>query len=339
MQAAASLGLTSLEIMATTRLSELRARRALASARLDSDSPVVPIESVTNEVWACGDVVIRLNRRLHSRLQREAEVAALLPPEVGYPRVLAVGRGHGNDWVALKRIPGAPLVRAWPFLKDDERRRAVEQFAGTLRALHQTVAPPELSTTIDPPQLLQPGPMACQPLNDALDKLAVLPFIDRGVVDDLRDYIRAARSALDPFEAKTLIHGDLHFQNVLWDGRNVTALLDLEFARTAPPDLDLDVFLRFCAYPSLFVPVGREAEARRDDYGSVPVWLRQDYPELFAHPRLEHRLRIYAIAFDVRNVLAQPPKGTLSTLTLQHPYRRLMSTVRGESYLNHILAG
>ena len=46
-----------------------------------------------------------------------------------------------------------------------------------------------------------------------------------------RAYVRANRSALDPFEATTLIHGDLHFQNVLWDGRNVTALLDLEFAR------------------------------------------------------------------------------------------------------------
>lgn len=325
--------------MAQTRLSELRARRALASARLDTDAPVVPIESVTNEVWACGDVVIRLNRRLHSRLQREAEVAALLPPEVGYPRVLAVGRGHGNDWVALKRIPGAPLVRAWPFLKEPERRHAVDQFAATLRALHATKVPAELASTVDPPQLLQPGSMACQPLLEGLDRLTELPFVDRGVVEELRGYVRANRSALDPFDAHTLIHGDLHFQNVLWDGRNVTALLDLEFARGAPPDLDLDVFLRFCAYPSLFVPVGREDEARREDYSPVASWLQAAYPELFAHPRLTDRLRIYSIAFDVRNVLAQPPTGTLSTLTMRHPYRRLMATVRNESYLTHITRG
>lgn len=325
--------------MAQTRLSELRARRALAAARLDTSAPVVPIESVTNEVWACGDVVIRLNRRLHNRLQREAEIAALLPPEVGYPRIIAVGRGHGNDWVALKRIPGAPLVRAWPFLKPDERRHAVTQFAGTLRALHGTKVTPDLADTADPPQLLQPGPMATQPLVEGLDRLQSLPFVDRGVVEELRGYVRANRSALDPFEATTLVHGDLHFQNVLWDGRNVTALLDLEFARAAPPDLDLDVFLRFCAYPSLFVPVGREDEARREDYSSVSSWLQEDYPELFDHPRLFDRLRIYSLAFDVRNVLAQPPNGPLSGLTMRHPYRRLMQTVRHESHLDHITKG
>lgn len=325
--------------MAQTRLSELRARRALAAARLASVGPVVPIESVTNEVWACGDVVIRLNRRLHNRLQREAEIAALLPPEVGYPRILAVGRGHGNDWVVLRRMPGAPLVRAWPFLQEDERRQAVTQFARTLRALHGTRVTAELADTVDPPQLLQPGPLATQPLVAALDRLETLEFVDRGVVEELRGYIRAHRSALDPFEARTLIHGDLHFQNVLWDGRNVTALLDLEFARAAPADLDLDVFLRFCAYPSLFVPVGREHEATRDDYAFVGAWLQEDYPELFAHPRLSERLRIYSIAFDVKNVLAQPPSGPLSTLTMRHPYRRLMQTVRNESYLNHITRG
>ena len=126
---------------------------------------------------------------------------------------------------------------------------------------------------------------------------------------------------------------------MLWDGRNVTALLDLEFARAAPPDLDLDVFLRFCAYPSLFVPVGREDEARREDYAAVAGWLMEDYTELFSHPRLVDRLRLYAIAFDVRNVLAQPPTGPLTGLTMRHPYRRLMQTVRNESYLNHIITG
>jgi hygromycin-B 7''-O-kinase len=325
--------------MAQTKLSELRARRALSAARLDTSAPVVPIESVTNEVWACGDVVIRLNRRLHNRLQREAEISALLPPEVGYPRIIAVGRGHGNDWVALKRIPGSPLVRAWPFLDKVERRRAVEQFAGTLKALHASKVTPDLADTTDPPQLLQPGPFATQPLVDGIDRLEQLPHIDRGVIDELRGFIRASRSALDPFEATTLIHGDLHFQNVLWDGRNVTALLDLEFARAAPPDLDLDVFLRFCAYPSLFVPVGREDEARREDYAAVAGWLMEDYTELFSHPRLVDRLRLYAIAFDVRNVLAQPPNGPLTGLTMRHPYRRLMQTVRNESYLNHIITG
>ena len=71
--------------MATTRLAELRARRALAGARLDPELEVVPVESVTNEVWTAGDVVIRVNRRIHSRLRREAELAPTLASDGALP--------------------------------------------------------------------------------------------------------------------------------------------------------------------------------------------------------------------------------------------------------------
>jgi len=322
--------------MVENRFAELRARRALADAGFDVHGHLRSVESVTNEVWETNDVVLRVNRRLHSRLRREAEIASLLPPEVPYPKVIEVGGGSGQDWVVLDRIPGTPLVRAWPTMERADRRRAVEELAGTLRSLHTTTVPRELADISDPPQLLVPGPLATEPALQALDRVEGLEFVDRGVIAELRSYVRGARSALDPFESDHLIHGDLHFQNVLWDGQHITALLDLEFARAAPPDLDLDVFLRFCAYPSLFVPVGREDEARREDYAAVAGWFGEAYPELFDHPALIERLRIYAIAFDLKHVLAEPPRGPLGSLTLEHPYRRLMATVRRESYLDRL---
>lgn len=322
--------------MSQNRLAELRARRALATAQLGIEGPLVPIESVTNEVWATGDVVVRLNRRLHSRLRREAELAVLLPAGVPYPRILAVAPGRGADWVALERVPGTPLVRCWHLLDREGRRRAVRELAEVLRALHGTEVPPDLRGAHDPPQLLQPGPHAVEPALAAIEQARSLEFVDHAVLDDLRGFVRSTRSVLEPFVSTRLIHGDLHFQNVLWDGHDVTALLDLEFARPAPADLDLDVFLRFCAYPALFVPEGREDEARREDYDEVPGWLREEYPELFAHPHLADRLRLYAIAFDLKALLATPPRGPLKTLLLSHPYRRLIAILRNESYLDHL---
>jgi aminoglycoside phosphotransferase (APT) family kinase protein len=322
--------------MADNRLAELRARRALADAGFDVHGHLRPVESVTNEVWETNDVVLRVNRRLHSRLRREAEISSLLPPDVPYPTVIGVGGGSGQDWVVLDRIPGTPLVRAWPTMERADRRRAVRELARTLRSLHTTTVPKELADISDPPQLLVPGPRAVNPVLQALDRAEALEFVDPVIIAELRSYVRGVRAVLDPFESDHLIHGDMHFQNVLWDGQHITALLDLEFARAAPPDLDLDVFLRFCSYPALFVPVGREHEARRQDYDEVPAWFREDYPELFDHPALVDRLRLYAIAFDLKHVLAEPPRGPLGSLTLQHPYRRLMATVRRESYLDRL---
>lgn len=323
----------------TSRLAELRARRALAGARLDPETPVVPVESVTNEVWSAGDAIIRVNRRIHSRLRREAALAPSLPPAVRYPRLLAAGAGRGADWVVLSRVPGVPLVRCWPGLTDEERRRAIEGLATAVRALHAVAAPEDLPLAEDPPQLLQPGARATDPLLAGLERARHLAYVDRGLLAEAEGFVRALRSALDPFAAPTLIHGDLHFQNVLWDGDGISAVLDLEFARPAPADLDLDVFLRFCCYPFLFVPESREAEAQPAAYADVPFWFRDAYPSLFAHPRLLDRLRLYAVAFDVKDLLGYPPRAPMHQLSTHHPYRRLADTLRGTSHLDRLAGG
>jgi aminoglycoside phosphotransferase (APT) family kinase protein len=207
-----------------------------------------------------------------------------------------------------------------------------------LRALHATKEPPGLAPTGETPQLLQPGARATEPLCEALERAGHLPHVDAGAMADAVGWVRTLRTALDPFVATTLVHGDLHFQNVLWDGERVTAILDLEFARAAPPDLDLDVLLRFCVVPFLFVPVGRESEATAEDYADVPFWVRDDYPELFAHRRAFDRLRLYAVGFDVRDLLANPPTRPTNELTRHHPYRRLLATLRGQGHLDYLAA-
>ena len=320
----------------TDRLSELRARRAMAGARVDPELTLVPVESVTNEVWSAGDVIIRVNRRIHSRLRREAELAPVLPPEVRYPKLLAAGEGSGADWVVLAKVPGTPLVRCWPGLTTDERHRAIDELASAVRALHDVKAPVDQALADDPPQLLQPGALATEPLLAGLERARHLPYVDRGLIAEAEGFVRALRWVLDPFEASTLIHGDLHFQNVLWDGEHVSALLDLEFARPAPPDLDLDVFLRFCCYPFLFVPESREAEAVASAYEDVPFWFRDAYPSLFANERLFDRLRLYALAFDVKDLLSYPPRKPLGQLSAHHPYRRMAEVLRGESHLDRL---
>lgn len=316
------------------RFAELRARRALAGAGLDADRRLVPIPSATNEVWDAGDVVVRVNRRSQPRLRREGELAATLPPEVRYPAVVAYGVEAGHDWLVLRRAPGAPLLRCWPTLSTDERRRAVHDLTDAMRALHAAPAPSGVDEPYDLPQLLQPGPSATEPLCAALTKAADLPNVDAGAMADAIWWVKKMRAALDPFESTTLAHGDLHFGNVLWDGDEVTALLDLEFSRPAPADLDLDQLLRFCFHPFLFVPVGHESEARVEDYRDVPDWLQEDYPELFAHPRVMDRLRVYSLAFNVRELLENPPGKPAGQLTREHPYRRLLADLRGTGHLD-----
>jgi hypothetical protein len=94
------------------------------------------------------------------------------------------------------------------------------------------------------------------------------------------------------------------------------------------------VFLRFCAFPFLHVAEDYEDVTLAEDYARVPGWLAEDYPALFAHPRLRDRLRVYSLAFDVRDLLLDPPNRPVEQLSQFHPYHRLAATVDGHGYVD-----
>lgn len=126
---------------------------------------------------------------------------------------------------------------------------------------------------------------------------------------------------------------------MLWDGDRITAVLDFEFARSGLADLDLDVLLRFVALPHLHVAPDYELETRAGGYADAPWWLAEDYPELFGHPHQFERVRLYSLAWDVRELLAFPPAGPLRELHPHHPHRRLAHVLRGTSYLDRLNGG
>lgn len=315
-----------------------RARRALSEAGLDMHMPLTRASSVTNEVWIADDYVVRVNRQPNQRLRREAALGPLLPAEIGYPGIVAYGGQLGADWLVLERVPGNVLSRCWPTMTQDERRSAVRQLATILRAMHSFEPPADLPE-IDTPQLLGGhGFRAVDPLLAALDRAQALPHVEAHLIDATRQLVLDTCAVIEPFDVPTLVHGDLHFENVLWDGATVTALLDFEWCRAGPPDLDLDVFLRFCAYPYLHVAEDYEHLTRAEDYADVAWWMAEDYPELFGFPNEFERTCLYSIAYDVRELLLFPPPRSPRELSRHHPYNRLERTIDGRSHL-HRLAG
>ena len=317
------------------KLAEVRARTALRDAGLDPSVCLERASSVTNEVWLTDTHSVRINRHPTNRLYREALIAAVLPPEVGYPRIVAHGRGHGEDWLVQERLPGRPLAHVWPQLSQGQRERAVYGLAERLSALHRTRPPADLPPIEQAPQLLEVGASdPTRPVVDALLRAARLDRVDPVVLFEARDLVVRLAPSLVPFEAETLVHGDVTFENVLWHDEQVTGLLDLEWARPGPRDLDLDILLRCAAYPQLHVADEYEGITKVEDYADVPWWLGDAYPSLFDYPGQIDRIRIYSIAYDVRDLLAAPPTVPLYRLSELHAYHRLARVVQRKSYID-----
>jgi aminoglycoside phosphotransferase len=295
---------------------------------------------VTNEVWLTPTHAVRVNRRASNRLYREALVARALPPEVGYPTVVAHGGGRGEDWLVAERVAGEPLAHVWPDLSDADRYRAVDQLAVRLAALHATPAPPDLPPIENAPQLLEIGtadPTA--PVVAALHRATSLPHVDAVMLANAIELVVSLAPALLPFEGDNLVHGDVTFENVLWHEGRITALLDVEWARPGPRDLDLDILLRCSAYPHLHVADAHVDRTRTEDYAEVPWWLARCYPSLFEYPRQIDRVRIYSIAYDVRDLLASPPQAAPRHLPDLHAYHRLQRVVERKSYIDALGRG
>ncbi len=316
-----------------------RARHALLQAGLDSTVPLEPASSVTNEVWLTPTHVVRVNRRPNQRLRREAILGPSLPDEIGYPMVVAYGGRMGADYLVLKRIEGKPLAHWWPTMDATERRSAISQLAEKLRRLHRTPGPADLPM-IDAPQMLRGETLSpVMSLLVALDQARSLAHVDRGLIDDVERMVFDLTPAIEPFDSEFLVHGDLTFENILWDGEQITALLDFEWARTSPPDVDLDVFLRMCCLPHLHVGDDLVSTTRAADYADIPWWLREDYPELFDVPRQFDRLRLYSIAYDIKDLTMFPPPAPAQQLNENHSLNRLRRTIVGNSHLDRLDTG
>lgn len=295
--------------------------------------------SLLNEVWYVGDLVMRITGDPdRGRLAYEAHLAAFLPPELQYPEVVTGGRDDVGEWLILKRIPGMALARSWTGMKESARRTAVAQLAAALRALHRTPPPQTEDGPLLPPfwgrdTLDCPHQLPVARLVELCERAEQLPNLDRRVLQMAALTAMENADALDPEPATTMIHGDLHFENVLWNTDHVSAVLDFEFARPGAVDLDLDVILRFCADPGLHVAEDYAHLAKRGDYRDVPWWLKEEYPELFAHPRLLDRLTVYSLAYEIRHLLLLPPRSRDEANETFHPYNRIRKLVERRSHL------
>jgi aminoglycoside phosphotransferase (APT) family kinase protein len=317
-------------------LAVIRAREALEAAGL-GDEPAKPsghpvrMTNALNEVWRCGPYIVRVNPRAgDTRLQREDSLLRALPVEVCAPQPVAAGSAPWGEWMVTLHLPGQELSRAWADLETSERRRAVTELAEALRALHET---PAVAGIPEPEG--SPHPLPAARLFPLVMEASHLPGVDPGILRSAAQRLGDVAPVLDQHPT-TLVHGDLHFENVLTtEGGALSGVLDFEWAAAGPPDLDLDVLLHSLAEPALHVEGGTGGELHRRDFDEVVGWLHDAYFELFAHPRLPDRLWAYRLSYEIHALLADPPGS--GPVAPHDPYARLVRLVEDRSDLHWFL--
>jgi hypothetical protein len=103
-------------------------------------------------------------------------------------------------------------------------------------------------------------------------------------------------------------------------GDHVRALIDLEFARMGPRDLELISVVR-----------ALDAETRLGiQRPPLLAWLAEDYLELFGAADLHRRLWQYALAYAIRQIIFWPPdRAEADDLEVTHPLHTLRRLIDG----------
>jgi hypothetical protein len=310
-----------------------RLRHLQATGQVDLPGDPQLMESESNDVWSIGELVLRVCwRGDRARLERELLVATHLPEGVPYPPVVAGGRDEALSWTVTRRLPGAALSALWDTLPPGERRAAIRRHAQILRTLHAWHPPPAVSAAIrrrppaDPadPATIVGADVNPLPVSRAMllvEAARRLPFVDPGVIDAVADRFRELRTS-DPFltDEPVVVHGDAGTTNLLWHRGRIVALLDFEWVRWGPRDLELAPFVGFMG--------GRS---------TVLSWLEEDYPRLFAAPDLVQRLWLYQLAGALRGLIVYPPRRLQDALRPDGAVRELRELLGGAAHIEELL--
>jgi Phosphotransferase enzyme family len=197
-------------------------------------------------------------------------------------------------------------------------RDLAREAATLLRALHSWPVPEDLAEMLrrpgeDPDPLRRAGselvPLPPSSVLGLIPLASQLPFVDNGVLDAAAERLRELGNPMTA-DGEVLLHGDFYLVNVLVHGDHVSALIDLEFSRMGPRDLELISVVR-----------ALDAETRLGlQRPPLLAWLAADYPELFGPADLHRRLWLYAIAYTIRQIIFWPPdRAEADDLEVTHP--------------------
>lgn len=274
-------------------------------ARLSSVEDAVRAVSHSNDAWLLGDLVVRICWRGDTgRLLREATVLDHLPDNVPHAPVIDHGADDGIAWMLTGRVRGDILMDLWDGFDRSRRRMAIAQISEAFAALHAWNAPTAVRRVLtahehrrrtEPDDIVGAFlvPLPAPRLRRLVAACRERERVPEAVADDLIRLL-AEVEPHDPFanpnEHVVVVHGDAHLRNVLWHDGRLAAVLDFEWVRLGASDLELEAWLRYGG----------------EDIGDLFASFREAYPVLFGHPALAERLRLYELAFLVRQTLAWP---------------------------------
>lgn len=240
--------------------------------------------------------VIRFSDGRHDgrNFLREEKIINVIAKRVSVPEIIFSDFSFEKiqlDVIVLKKITGITLAKKWLQFSYAQQKKIICQLCDELKKLHRlpvedfNFLPPANSWS----NIFKKNVESC------IAEAEIDKRIDQKSISYMKEYFKNNSRVLDFQGTQALVHGDIHFENILISGNRITALLDFEHAEIAPIDFELAKIINFCLFPQKFVEPKLKNKYDEQTLMNVINLFKENYKELFISNFLKEKLKIYLI--------------------------------------------
>lgn len=234
----------------------------------------------TNTIYRVGDYIVRIctNPTNEERFKREIDFYQTNNNNTNIPTLFASDISKEivpYYFEVINRIKGNTLYEIWYKISDDERQQIVLNIISILKSIHKRV---QEETNF----------------KDFIKERLIFLLRDCNINDDIYNSLLILCDKYFVDSNMYQIHGDLHFDNFIYDKSKLT-LLDFERTMTAPLDYEFRILNRYNSMPWLWASGETDMLTVESDYQDLMSMIIENYPELASIAYLRERLTIYEI--------------------------------------------
>ncbi len=234
----------------------------------------------TNTIYSIGDYIIRIcsSEKNEQRFKNEMSFYEINQDNDQIPKMYVGDSTKAQVpymYEIIEKIKGEPLYNQWYKMNINERKNVINKLVEALKKFHlKEVEDINFSEVL-------------KNRISHLQNKSSLPV-------DLFDMVKQIAEDLFTECKCGYIHGDLHFDNVMYDDDKLS-ILDFERSLVGPIDYDFRILAMCEYYPWKWASASTDMITVESDYQGLMKMILDNYEELRNIPNIEKRLNYYLL--------------------------------------------
>jgi aminoglycoside phosphotransferase len=218
------------------------------------------------------------------------KVQALVQKGAKVPKIIDSGEVEGKNYLLMEKIEGENLVSHWYSFNDTQKENYIAQIAEQLKIFHSITSGKYFG--------------AFDNFKDAIVKETGFSEIDKirlkpeyaSSVEILEKFFADNIALLNETDTGVLNHNDLHFENIFYKDDKISGIIDFDYATFASKDYEFKKLVDFAHTPTDYVQDSLQSRYEGRQLIGEFKMLKKHYPELFEHPNVVQRVKLYSIS-------------------------------------------